>query len=86
MTSFKLTTESKCPLCGFQSNEEMPEKLKRLIKGRRFTEHINPGGRELNFENEGRIQLSDMCNHCDNEKLYNFLTGENEITANKRLS
>ena len=67
-----------CPVCGGDQEKDLSELKKELNSIRIVSEHVNPGGRELiitgsmKYETE-RIQLSDMCNSCDEKKLIKFM-------------
>lgn len=61
-----------CPVCGEDRNKDMTE-IKKLCRDSGLTgEMCNPGGRELIFRDK-RLQVSDMCNACDEKKIREFL-------------
>ena len=65
---------NECPYCGKDRNIKRSKDLDDLIRSHVLvSEHVGPGGRELEFRHGGRIVLSDMCNSCDYEKLEKFL-------------
>lgn len=69
-----------CPYCKKDRSELEPtlrDKLyKALDKHKIVSEYANPGGRELFFEKEGRIQLMDECCNCDAREILTFLNEE----------
>lgn len=63
-----------CPVCGENALEDQTE-IFRVCKEHGLNGNLcNPGGRQLRFTTkEGWLQISDMCNHCDAEKIKKFL-------------
>lgn len=62
--------ENECPYCKNDMLDNLPKRFAILLarENNIQNEYMNPGGRELLFP-FGTIQLSDMCNHCDLERL-----------------
>jgi len=61
-----------CPCCGGDRNKDMAE-VKELCRDNGLTgEMCNPGGRELRFGKRS-LQIGEMCNTCDEEKIRKFL-------------
>ncbi len=69
-----------CPVCGNNPNSprspEIENQLRTLFRrrGGLMGELCNPGGRALEFGDGTKIQLSDMCNVCDVNKLIEKLS------------
>jgi hypothetical protein len=68
-----------CSACGNDISSDNRDAIRALCgKHHLQSEHCNPGGRELVFMVKGRLQISDMCNVCDERTLRKFL-GEPEV-------
>jgi hypothetical protein len=64
----------KCPYCGNNMMNRSPENVKKVIRMVGLSsESVGPGGRELIFKDGKKIQLSDMCGVCDENKIWKFV-------------
>lgn len=63
-----------CSICGHDPSFDNLDAL-RLICGKHHlqSEHCNPGGRELIFMDRGALQISGICNICDEKEIRKFL-------------
>jgi len=63
-----------CLYCGGETNTDTTAMLQEAFrKYPLVSEMCNPGGRELEFTEKGRIHLSDRCNMCDARCILMFL-------------
>lgn len=76
----------KCPICSGDRLRDM-EDAKALVRAAGLvSEHVNPGGRRLEFSDGRALQLEDMCNACDAQKIFLALTkDENWASDNEPL-
>jgi hypothetical protein len=64
----------ECPVCGEDRTRPVSEATRHLIRvAGLIGEMCNPGGRELQFRNKGRLQLADQCGPCDERRILTFL-------------
>lgn len=65
----------KCPVCGgIVIIPDFKEQLHNIYKNHPIkSTYNNPGGAEIEFVKEGRIQISAWCDSCDLTKIRRFL-------------
>ena len=67
----------ECPVCHKDAMDKYAhdDLLRIMYRGNDKVLHWthNPGGAEITFEKKGRVQIGSQCNHCDLDKVKQFL-------------
>lgn len=75
-----MNINNTCPVCGGDRLKDVSAVAPLLAEHHLTVNLCNPGGRELHFRDKGRLQLSDMCNSCDERAIREFLGESQRVT------
>lgn len=76
MTEFEQAADAMaetCPCCGGNPNKPIADTIQKLWRSGCMETQHNPGGAEFLFSDGRRLQISAMCNACDEREMLAFL-------------